>query len=192
MVTPTADEPHDACGVFGVYAPGHGAVSYLVYDGLYALQHRGQESAGMAVFDGEMITVDKDMGLVSNVFNEYKLASLRGDLAIGHTRYSTTGSSTWHNAQPVMRDTGEAGFALGHNGNLTNTPALAAEAGMLPGVVTSDSDLVGELISREFPKEPRNDGRDLEVTLAKVLPWLEGAFSFVLMDTAHLIGVRDP
>ena len=188
---PDDDSPKEACGVFGVYATGQ-AVALLTFDGLYALQHRGQESAGMAVSDGETVTVVKDMGLVTNVFDERTLAPLQGHLAIGHTRYSTTGSSTWHNAQPVYRAVGEAGFALGHNGNLTNTPALAAEAGMLPGVVTSDSDLVGELVSREFPKEPRNDGRDLEVTLAKVLPRLEGAFSFVLMDTAHLIGVRDP
>ena len=180
---PDDDSPKEACGVFGVYATGQ-AVALLTFDGLYALQHRGQESAGMAVSDGETVTVVKDMGLVTNVFDERTLAPLQGHLAIGHTRYSTTGSSTWHNAQPVYRAVGEAGFALGHNGNLTNTPALAAEAGMLPGVVTSDSDLVGELVSREFPKEPRNDGRDLEVTLAKVLPRLEGAFSFVLMDTA--------
>src|SRR6476469_929277 len=141
-----ADTMKDACGVFGVWAPGH-AAAHLVYDGLYALQHRGQESAGMAVYDGEMITVVKDMGLVSNVFNDYNLASLRGDLAIVHTRYSTTGSSTWHNAQPVVRgDVGEAGFALGHNGNLTNTAELAVEAGMLTGVVSSDSDVIAELV----------------------------------------------
>ena len=179
---------HDACGVFGIYAPGHD-VSYLVYDGLYALQHRGQESAGMAVFDGEMITVDKDMGLVSNVFNEYKLASLRGHLAIGHTRYSTTGSSTWHNAQPVVRgDVGVTGFAMGHNGNLTNTAKLAAEAGMLPGVVSSDSDLIAELLARSAA----GPAGDLEAALVDVLPKLEGAFSLVLMDHARLIAVRDP
>src|SRR5213080_2885845 len=158
--TADADTLKDACGVIGVYAPGHPA-AHLIYDGLYALQHRGQESAGMAVYDGEMITVDKDMGLVSNVFNEYKLASLRGHLAIGHTRYSTTGSSTWHNAQPVVRgDVGEAGFAMGHNGNLTNTAKLAAEAGMLPGVVSSDSDLIGELIA-----QAATGGADLEAAL---------------------------
>src|SRR4051794_18561300 len=145
---PDADTLKEACGVFGVWAPGQ-AAAHLTYHGLYALQHRGQESAGMAVYDGEMITVVKDMGLVSNVFNDYNLTSLRGDLAIGHTRYSTTGSSTWHNAQPVVRgDVGEAGFALGHNGNLTNTAELAEEAGVLPRVVSSDSDLVAELGSR--------------------------------------------
>src|SRR4051794_20310400 len=185
---PDADQPRDACGVFGVYAPGQD-VSYLVYDGLYALQHRGQESAGMAVYDGDMITVDKDMGLVNNVFNEYKLKSLRGHLAIGHTRYSTTGSSTWHNAQPVVRgDVGEVGFALGHNGNLTNTAALAAEAGMLPGVVSSDSDVIAELVALAAT----GTGGDLEAALHEVLPKLEGAFSLVLMDHARLIAVRDP
>src|SRR3954452_3166312 len=183
-----ADTLKDACGVFGVFAPGQPA-AHLVYDGLYALQHRGQESAGMAVYDGELITVDKDMGLVSNVFNEYKLASLRGHLAIGHTRYSTTGSSTWHNAQPVVRgDVGEAGFALGHNGNLTNTAKLAAEAGMLPGVVSSDSDLIAELLARSAA----GPAGDLEEALIDVLPKLEGAFSLVLMDHARLIAVRDP
>ena len=93
--------PREACGVFGVYAPGR-AVAHLTYDGLYALQHRGQESAGMAVSDGSELLIVKDMGLVSNVFNEYNLGGLEGSLAIGHTRYSTTGSSTWHNAQPGL------------------------------------------------------------------------------------------
>jgi len=183
----------DACGVFGVYAPGM-PVAFLTFDGLFSLQHRGQESAGMAVSDGDTITVVKDMGLVSNVFDERTLKPLQGHLAIGHTRYSTTGSSTWRNAQPVYRSVGEAGFALGHNGNLTNTAQLASEAGMLPGVVASDSDLVAELIEARFPldENSHSDGRDLERALLEVLPMLEGAFSFVLMDTARLIGVRDP
>jgi amidophosphoribosyltransferase len=132
------------------------------------------------------------MGLVTNVFNEYKLAALNGHLAIGHTRYSTTGSSTWRNAQPVYKSSGEmAAFALAHNGNLTNTAALAEAAGMLPGTVASDSDLVAELLIHAFG-EGRSDGRDLEAALVQVLPSLEGAFSFTLMDEAHVIGVRDP
>jgi amidophosphoribosyltransferase len=110
----------EACGVFGVYAPGR-PVAHLTFDGLYALQHRGQESAGMAVSDGDLITVMKDMGLVTTVFDERKLSGLRGHLAIGHTRYSTAGSSDWINAQPVFRGVGRAGFGLAHNGNLTNT-----------------------------------------------------------------------
>ena len=184
--------PREACGVFGVYAPGQ-PVAHLAYLGLYALQHRGQESAGMAVSDGDVITVVKDMGLVSNVFDDRTLSSLDGHLAVGHTRYSTTGSSSWRNAQPVYRDTGECQFALGHNGNLTNTAALAEGAGMLPGTVASDSDLVAELLSSALHRQgPRSDGRELEHVLVEVLPQLQGAFSFVLMDEGHLIGVRDP
>jgi amidophosphoribosyltransferase len=190
---PRPDSLEEACGVFGVYAPGL-PVSQLTYLGLHALQHRGQESAGMAVGDGEHIVVDKDMGLVSSVFGERRLAALTGHLAIGHTRYSTTGSSTWRNAQPVYRDMGGAQFALGHNGNLVNTEALARDAGMLPGTVSSDSDLVAELIGADIRArgEERSDGRDVEHALVRLLPRLEGAFSFVLMDEGHVIGVRDP
>jgi amidophosphoribosyltransferase len=189
-----------ACGVFGVYAPGQ-PVANLTYLGLYALQHRGQESAGIAVSDGQTITVVKDMGLVTQVFDERRLAPLEGHLAIGHNRYSTTGSSTWRNAQPVYRSVGEAGFALGHNGNLTNTADLAVRLGTLPGMLddtqsgldsTTDSALVAELIAAEYGPDPRSDGRDLEKALERVLPHLAGGFSFVLMDDAHHIGVRDP
>ena len=181
----------EACGVFGVYAPGQ-SVAHLTYLGLYALQHRGQESAGIAASDGEMITVIKDMGLVSQVFNERNLAPLDGHLAMGHVRYSTTGSSTWRNAQPVYRSVGEAGIALGHNGNLTNTVELAESLGMLPGVLTSDSELIGELLGRVYEDDNRSDGRGLERALQSVLPKLAGAFSLVLMDEAHIFGVRDP
>jgi len=188
----TDDSLKEACGVFGVHAHGQ-PVAHLTYLGLYALQHRGQESAGMAVSDGELITVVKDMGLVSNVFDERVLAPLTGHLAIGHTRYSTTGSSTWRNAQPAFRGTGDSGFALGHNGNLTNTEALAVKAGMLPGTVSSDSDLVAELVAAEIERVgDADDEHALERSLAAVLPTLEGAFSFVLMDAERVIGVRDP
>lgn len=187
----TAPELREACGVFGVYAPGR-SVSHLIYDGLFALQHRGQESAGMAVSEGRNVNVTKDMGLVSNVFNEFGLAALQGHLGIGHTRYSTTGSSEWHNAQPVYRQVGDAGFALGHNGNLTNTVSLVEQSGMLAGTVSSDSDLIGELVARAYPAEESVDGRDLERALAQVLPKLEGAFSLAVMDASHVIGVRDP
>jgi amidophosphoribosyltransferase len=180
--------PGEACGVFGVLAPGHD-VAHLTYDGLYALQHRGQESAGMAVSDGHDVVVVKDMGLVTNVFNEYNLASLQGHLAIGHTRYSTTGTSTWHNAQPVYRIVGQRAFAVAHNGNLTNTEALAEAAGMLPGTVGNDSDLLAELVARHLAA---NDGMELVDALAAVLPTLEGAFSLVVCDQDHLVGARDP
>ncbi len=190
---PTEETPGHECGVFAVYAPAQ-PVSHLTYLGLYALQHRGQESAGMAVSDGHTITVVKDMGLVSNVFDDKTLAALTGHLAIGHSRYSTTGSSTWRNAQPFYRNVGDHSFALAHNGNLVNTEELADEAGMLPGMVTSDSDLVAELVARELAEEPEasHDGRALERALVKVLPRLKGAFSFVIMDEGHVIGVRDP
>jgi amidophosphoribosyltransferase len=190
----------DACGVFGVYAPGQ-TVSHLTYLGLFALQHRGQESAGIACSDGETITVVKDMGLVAQVFDDRKLAALDGHLAIGHVRYSTTGSSEWRNAQPIYRSVGDAGIALGHNGNLTNTAELAAELGALPGILehrasavdsTTDSELIAALLAQEYPAVERGDGRDLEHALRKVLPRLRGAFSLVLMDEAHLFGVRDP
>jgi len=188
-VEPTdLEHPREACGVFGVYAPGR-SVATLTYDGLYALQHRGQESAGMAVADGTNIVVVKDMGLVTNVFNKYTLDGLQGFVATGHTRYSTTGSSTWHNAQPVYRTMEATSFALGHNGNLTNTEALAADAGMLPGVVTSDSDLIAELLARHLEADTCADVVD---ALGDVLPTLQGAFSLVLIDQTRLVGVRDP
>lgn len=180
----------EKCGVFGVYAPGR-QVADLTYLGLFALQHRGQESAGIAVSDGETITVVKDMGLVNQVFDERRIAALHGHLAIGHVRYSTTGSSEWRNAQPFYRSVAEAGFAFGHNGNLTNTMELAEANGMLAGTVTSDTDLVAELITHAYATDARSDGRDLEHALEQILPDLEGAFSLVLMDEAHLIGVRD-
>jgi len=188
------DAPRDFCGVFGVYAPGQ-PVAQLTYAGLYALQHRGQESAGLAVSDGDTITVVKDMGLVTNAFDSRTLAPLQGHLAIGHVRYSTTGSSSWENAQPIYRSVGEAGFALGHNGNLVNTSKLAQGTGTLTGTVTSDSDVVAELVSEAIVDRGEgalSDGRDLERALMKVLPRLSGAFSFVLMDDGHLIGARDP
>ena len=187
-----SEEAHEACGVFAVYAPGK-PVSHLTYLGLYALQHRGQESAGIAVSDGHSVMVMKDMGLVATVFDDRKLAALPGDLAIGHTRYSTTGSSSWGNAQPVYRGTTHVEFALGHNGNLVNTAELAEEAGMLPGTVTSDSDLVAELLAREIARQPAEpDVRSLEYALQRVLPTLMGAFTFVLCDQQRIIGVRDP
>ena len=122
-IDPEERAPQDACGVFGVWAPGED-VSQLTYYGLFALQHRGQESAGIAVSNGRRIMVFKDMGLVAQVFDEATLSSLRGRLAVGHTRYSTTGASNWHNAQPTFRATSTGGLALAHNGNLTNTEEL--------------------------------------------------------------------
>jgi amidophosphoribosyltransferase len=193
-------EIREACGVVAVHAPGQ-SVAHLTYLGLFALQHRGQEAAGMAVSDGEHLTVVKDQGLVASVFDDRTLAGLEGHLAIGHCRYSTTGSSTWRNAQPAYRSVGEHMFALGHNGNLVNTEALAKEAGMLEGTVTSDSDLVAELIAAELGALSVDDevARDaaaadtsVEDAVAAVVRRLEGAFSLVIMDETRVIGVRDP
>ena len=182
-----ADHPREACGVFGVWAPGE-RVASLVYYGLYALQHRGQESAGMAVADGRSLLVYKDMGLVSQVFDETTLETLQGHLAIGHTRYSTTGSSRWENAQPAFKTTASGGLALGHNGNLTNTAKLVAElGGTVAGRATasSDTEVVAELLARET-------GLELEDAILRTMPRLEGAYSLVLMDQRTVYGVRDP
>jgi len=189
------NKPREACGVVGVYLPG-GPVAHLSYLGLYALQHRGQESAGIAVSDRTHITVVKDMGLVASAFDDRVLAGLEGDLAIGHTRYSTTGSSSWRAAQPFYRGLDGTEFALGHNGNLTNTAELATSSGMLDGVVTSDSDLVAELIAQRInttPQITRTRPREaVTEALAEVLPSLRGGFTFVVADRDRLIGVRDP
>ena len=182
--------PQDACGVFGVWAPGE-EVSKLTYFGLYALQHRGQEAAGMAVSDGSSVLVYKDLGLVSQVFDEATLASLRGHLAIGHTRYSTTGATTWENAQPSFRSTPAGGsLALGHNGNIVNTAELAARVAALPDAdvglgSTTDSDLVTALLAA-------SPDISLEQAAMEVLPTLRGAYSLVFMDEHTLYAARDP
>ncbi len=141
------DWPREECGVFGVYAPGHD-VARLAYFGLYALQHRGQESAGIATCEGGHITTLRDSGLVSQVFDEEKLRALEGDMAIGHVRYSTTGGGSWENAQPVWRDDGRE-VALAHNGNLTNAVELWGEL-KERGIDfrgTSDSEIIAALLS---------------------------------------------
>jgi amidophosphoribosyltransferase len=181
----------EACGVVGIYAPRR-AVAPLAYDALFALQHRGQESAGMAVSDGSTITVVKDMGLVASVFSERTLSCLPGSLCIGHTRYSTGGPSTWENAQPVYRSSGMAGFALAHNGNLTNTRAMAASMGVLPGLGMSDSDLLADLLARKLSSMGSEGREDLAAALAQALLEVQGAYSLVAMDARTLVGVRDP
>lgn len=164
-------------------------VSHLLYFGLFALQHRGQESAGIATSDGETVTVFKDLGLVAQVFDEPALAGLDGHLGIGHTRYSTTGSNNWANAQPAHRQVGNTSVALGHNGNLTNTSQLAASLGV--SGATTDSDLMAEGIARAID-DNRSDARGLELALMKVAPTWEGAFSLVIMDQGRIVGLRDP
>jgi amidophosphoribosyltransferase len=175
--------PNESCGLFGVWAPGED-VARLTFFGLFSLQHRGQESAGMAVSDGERIVVYRELGLVSQVFNERTLSTLQGDLCIGHTRYSTTGSTTWHNAQPTFKTDGNRGLALGHNGNLVNTAELSPLAGRR-GEATTDSDIVAALLAQHLDE-------GLEEAAMLVLPMLSGAFSFVMMDERTVYGVRDP
>ncbi|HJQ76067.1 MAG TPA: amidophosphoribosyltransferase [Acidimicrobiia bacterium] len=184
----TQETPGEACGVMAVYSTTE-RVSHLIYFGLFALQHRGQESAGIATSNGETVTVFKDLGLVAQVFDEPALAGLDGHLGIGHTRYSTTGSNNWANAQPAHRQVGNTSVALGHNGNLTNTAELAASLGV--SAATTDSDLMAEGIARALD-DNRSDARGLELALMKVAPTWEGAFSLVIMDQGRVLGLRDP
>jgi amidophosphoribosyltransferase len=210
--------PRDACGVFGVWAPNED-VAKLAYFGLYALQHRGQESAGIAVSDGNRIMVHKEMGLVAQVFDEPALTALRGHIAVGHCRYSTSGASVWANAQPTFRSTGKVSLALGHNGNLINTRKLAGLLGG-PGqgsagiVATSDTDVLTALFVSERTElsEARGDlpggaaathgpfgtqstggpASLVETAAATVLPLAKGAYSLVFMDEQTLYAARDP
>jgi len=185
--------PQDQCGVFGVWAPGE-EVSKLTYFGLYALQHRGQESAGIATSNGKKLLVYKDMGLVSQVFSESALESLAGHVAIGHTRYSTTGSSSWRNAQPTLGKTASGTVALGHNGNLTNTSELLEilranypdqSDNEITGGNTTDTAVLTALLAG-------NPDNSLENTALELLPKVKGAFSLVFMDEQTLYAARDP
>ena len=188
--------PQDACGVFGVWAPGE-EVAKLTYYGLYALQHRGQESAGIATSDGNRILVFKDMGLVSQVFDEQTLEQLTGHIAVGHARYSTTGSSVWQNAQPTFRSTATGHIALGHNGNLVNTHELREflddirnELGTIPGTedvaaVSTDTEILTALLAA-------HPTRSIEDSAMIELPRVKGAFSLVFMDDNTLYAARDP
>ncbi|MBR7744700.1 amidophosphoribosyltransferase [Phycicoccus sp. BSK3Z-2] len=192
-LVPGEKSPQDACGVFGVWAPGED-VAKLTYYGLYALQHRGQESAGIATSDGKRLLVYKDMGLVSQVFDERSLASLRGHLAVGHCRYSTTGGSTWENAQPTLDGHSGSTVALAHNGNLINSAELrdvlagrrvdGARGEMARGN-TTDTAIVTGLLTED-------PDRTVETAALEVLPLLRGAFCFVFMDEHTLYAARDP
>jgi amidophosphoribosyltransferase len=183
--SPGGDTLHEACGVVGLYAPGHD-VARLAYFGLYALQHRGQESAGIAVSDGASIVCHREMGLLSSIFDEDILGRLSGYIAVGHTRYSTTGSSAVVNAQPLLERTAFGEVSLAHNGNLTNTEEMRAT---LPAATvlqaTSDSEVLAKLIVLA----PQNDmvGR-----IRHVMDRAEGAYSIVMSTETALYAFRDP
>ena len=192
---PVDHGPKDACGVFGVWAPGED-VAKLTYYGLYAIQHRGQESAGIATSNGKRINVYKDMGLVSQVFDEATLSSMPGDHAIGHARYSTTGASHWANAQPTLGTTPHGTLCLAHNGNLTNSAdlydrLLAKNGGKPPAFGelaqgnTTDTALVTALLAE-------HDFASLEEAVLDLLPTLRGAFCLTFMDETTLSAARDP
>jgi amidophosphoribosyltransferase len=181
---PDRDGPRDECGVFGVHAPGSD-VARLTYFALYALQHRGQESAGIATCENGHIMTLRDLGLVSQVFDETKLRALTGSMALGHVRYSTTGSSAWENAQPVYRSDRRE-VALAHNGNLINALELHEQLSAR-GVAfrsTSDSELIAAMLST-------HEADTLADALEDVMPRLEGAFSTVVMTNDSVVAFRD-
>jgi amidophosphoribosyltransferase len=180
------------CGVFGVVLPpGRGAsdadAAAMASLGLFALQHRGQESAGVAVSDGEQLMLYKDLGMIASVLDERRLPSLKGNLAISHCRYSTTGSTVWENAQPTFRLGPRRALAIGHNGNLVNTRELLGQlqGGRARLPATTDTELLTALLA----DEPASDTVD---ALARVLPRVRGAYSLVVLDERRVIGVRDP
>ena len=194
-ISVTADDksPQDQCGVFGVWAPGE-EVAKLAFFGLYSLQHRGQESAGIAASDGKKILVYKDMGLVSQVFSESALESLVGHIAVGHNRYSTTGASHWRNAQPTLGRTSAGTIALAHNGNLTNTADLLdllkarypnQGTNEITGGNTTDTAVLTALMAGD-------QDHSLEATALELLPKVKGAFCLVFMDEQTLYAARDP
>src|SRR5438034_5686062 len=189
---PASRRSAEMCGVFGAVLPesfdaGGGQAAAVAALGLFALQHRGQESAGLAVSDGEQLMLYKDLGLISSVLDERRLPSLRGRLAIAHCRYSTTGSTVWENAQPTFRLGPRRAIAIGHNGNLVNTRELLGQlrGGRARLPASTDTELMTALLA----DEPAADTVD---ALVRVLPTLRGAYSLVILDERRVIGVRDP
>ncbi len=183
------DDLHEECGVFGIYAPG-ADVARLTFFGLFALQHRGQESAGIAVSHasgGAPLAVHRHMGLVSQAFTEDDLARLRGDLAIGHTRYSTTGSSNLANASPFVAQSSIGEIAVAHNGNLTNADHLRAELESEGErfLASTDSEIVARLIGQAH-------GDTIVEKLRRVMPRMLGAYSLTILTPTQMLGVRDP
>src|SRR4249920_10218 len=177
------------CGVFGVVLPGPQSTdaASIAALGLFALQHRGQESAGVAVSDGEQLMLYQDLGMISTVLDERRLPSLRGGLAIAHCRYSTTGSTIWENAQPTYRRGPRRAIAIGHNGNLVNTRDLLTqlEGGRTRLPASTDTELLTALLADE-------PAADTVQALVQVLPRVKGAYSLIILDERRVIGVRDP
>ncbi|HAG10749.1 MAG TPA: amidophosphoribosyltransferase [Desulfotomaculum sp.] len=186
LLIPDSEKLHEECGVIGVYAPGLD-VSRLAFYGLYALQHRGQESAGIAVANGEEIILHKGMGLVPDVLGERELESLHGDLAIGHVRYSTTGASQPINAQPLVFRYAGGMIGLGHNGNLTNAAVLRDRLASSGTIFqsTTDTEIIVNMIARYYQTSLVN-------AIIKCMVSLEGAYSLVIMTEDQLFAVRDP
>jgi amidophosphoribosyltransferase len=181
-----SDKPHDECGIFGIYAPNED-VARLTFFALFALQHRGQESAGIAVSDGRVAHIYKAMGLVSQVFNEDNLAPLRGYLAIGHTRYSTTGSSNLRNAQPYLIESFNGSIGVAHNGNLVNAPSLRRDLLQRGVGLTSSSD--SEVITLMLAGA---HGETWVDRIADAMRHWHGAYALVILTRDALYALRDP
>lgn len=183
--------PREECGVFGVWAPGED-VSRLTYFGLFALQHRGQEAAGIAVGDGDRIVVFKDMGLVSQVFDESSLGALQGDIAIGHTRYSTAGGAHWENVQPMFHSSrGGTDIALGHNGNLVNYQELLERA-LAKELITDVEAASDTAVMAALLTDGINEGQTVLESARELLPQIKGAFCLTFTDGDTLYAARDP
>ena len=180
---------HEECGVMGVYSPGRADVAQCAYFGLYALQHRGQESCGIAVSDRGVVSYHKDMGLVGEVFAKEELHRLTGDIAIGHVRYSTTGSSVRSNAQPLVTHYVKGWLAVAHNGNLINNAQIRRQM-QQKGLIfhtSVDSEVISYLIA-----QARVHTSSIEEAMQEVIPQLQGAYSLVIMSPRKLVAVRDP
>lgn len=184
-----SSKPHEECGVFGVYSNGGLNPAYMAYNGLLALQHRGQESCGIAVSDRGVISYSKDMGLVTEAFNDKTLDSLSGQIAVGHVRYSTAGASVRENAQPLVMRYIKGTLAIAHNGNLTNAYELRHELEHRGCIfqTTIDTEVIAYIIARE-----RVDAPSIEEAVHRALPKIQGSFSLVIMSPQKLIAARDP
>ncbi|MCI8421578.1 MAG: amidophosphoribosyltransferase [Clostridia bacterium] len=184
-----SDNIKEECGVFGIYDKSRlGNIAQQIYVGLFALQHRGQEAAGIAVNNDREITLVKNMGLVSEVFNDATLAKLNGEIAIGHVRYSTTGNNTAENAQPISVKYAKGNLTVSHNGNITNAKELRDKLEAKGAIfhTTSDSEVISYLIAIQ-----RLKSKSIEEAVEKVFPMLQGAFSLLIMSPRKLIAVRD-